>query len=710
MSDVNEKLGAVDAGTPLSSVEAREKRRLDEQEMAYYISELWRQSKDYYDTERRFVWVRSHHCVYGRQWAEWNPIDRRWFPMPPLGRDRRSTSNHLLGRVTQMAAKLVSSKPSFTVLPSRANMESRSAAKLGDRVLDRSWKKLDLFMHRYFSILHMIIYGLGAMKVWFDPGSGPVDVVERPLFDPEGNPVPPEVVPEVLGRQPEIMHSSYRGRIRVEAVSPGELHPPPAIYWPLLGLCPWLIHETMMSPAEILERFGVEVDPQDTEDAFNFAESLSFDVDRFTFYGFGARRRAVDKVPVLEYYEPARPIKGWERGRVIITTENKVLAIGESQFDDGRYPFALFPGVPEPGRFFPHSWVSDLIDPQLSYNQTRSRLKKWEALLFEPKVLNPINSGISKKLFRSSLGVLDYDTFGGKPEWWTPPNPPESAYSNLQVDLVDMDKIAMQFGFARGEQQQGSPSGALAQLLVEADATELGPLLSLHARAWEQVGEGILELTRKYTTGEQLLAFAGEGGIAEVSSFKGGDIPSGLMVEVQEDSMIPRIKSARVQAMRELVREGFYGNIIQDQKTRRRLLEYAGQPVALQGADTPDMNARRIAEHENFLLIYQGQQVQRRPTDDDEIHLEVMLDRVNQIDTFEWTEEVWQLFLGHLQEHQQSLMAAQAAEEKRQLELVRRAEEAKAMAGAKGKVAEEGARAILAPPKQEPQPEAAGGA
>jgi hypothetical protein len=321
-------------------------------------------------------------------------------------------------------------------------------------------------------------------------------------------------------------------------------------------------------------------------------------------------------------------------------------------------------------------------------------------LLFYPKVLNPSTSGIPDKHFNSKLAVLTYEAFGGKPEFWTPPQPPSEAFNVISVDQSDMDMISNQFGFSRGQQQAGSPSGALAQLLVEQDNSELSPLISMHARAWEYIGERLLELHRKFSGEKELLVLAGEGGIPDVSYFTGPDIPLGLKVEVQEDSLAPRIRSARVQMMKDLTQQGFFGNIMEDAKTRRKLLEYAGQPAGLMPTDTPELMHRSIAEKENFALIesggrlYSGLPVQRRPTDDDEIHLEVMLERANQVDSFEWTPETWQVFMAHMQEHQESLQQAQQAQEQQQLDAAKRMREIETQAVIKEDVASIAAKKI----------------
>lgn len=686
----NPKLGNIDASVPVSSY-MRKHKGLEESDIAYIVTEHWKASREYYSPERSYTWRRNQHFVYGRQWTQWNPIQRRWFPRLPVARDYRVTSNHLLGRVTQMAAKLVSSRPTFSVLPMRADMDARGAAKLAEKILDYDWRALDLFEHRFFAVLHMIMYGIGIFKTWFDPFSGGVDLRYRETLTvgPEGpEVVPQEIVEQTTGKPVPIESATWKGQIRAEAIAPDDFHVPPGIYWPILKLCKWVTHESSMTPEEIYERYKKEITPSDRPGMYSSVDQTASDLDRFTYLGFGNYRVMTNKTPVLEYYEQASDVEGFEKGKVYTVAEDQILDEGDSDFEDGHYPFALFPGVPEPGRFHPHAWVSDLVDPQINHNQTRSRLRKWEALLFDPKVLNPTTSGIPDKQFSSGLRVLNYEAFGGKPEFWSAPVPPNAAWTSMQYDIQDMDKIAMQFGFSRGEQQGGSPSGALAQLLVEADATELGPLLSIHARAWETVGQSILELHRKYSSGVQLLAFAGDGGIADIEHFTKTDIPLGLMVQVQEDSILPRLKSARVQSMRELTREGWFGDITQNPQLRRKLLEYTGQPSTLADVDSPDLDAKKIAVYENHLIIEKGQAVQRRPTDDDQIHVEAMLERANKLDSFEWPPETWKLFTDHLTEHQKSMeQAAQMAEEK-QLELQKKIRDIETMADVKGKIGE----------------------
>ena len=654
--------------------------------------------------EREYIWPRNWHMVMGRQWIRWNPAAKKWFALPPRP-ERASTANHLIGRVAHMAARMLSSRPNFSCLAMNDDPSSRRAAILGEKILEFDWSDLKLFQHRYYATLHMILFGFGLIKYWHDPFTGKVVPKKRLAEMPDG-----QIVEEDSLRAFE-----YTGGIKVTSVAPPELLMPPGLYWPDMGVSPWVIHETLMTPEEVKERYGKVVTPE-TNPTTGFNDGLSADVDRFTYYHFAGDYGRVGRVKVREYYEKPSPQRGFDKGAVITVCQGQVLNTDISQFDDGRYPFALFPGMPEPGKFIPHAWVSDMVGPQVKYNQKGSRLDTWFSLAFYPKILNPSTSGIPDHHFRSGgFEILNFDAMaGGKPEWWAPPPPPGQAFMAMDRDLKDLDGISSQYGFGRGEPQTGAPSGALAQVMIEADSTELGPLITLHARAWEEMGEGLLELHRRFDPPEKLIILSGATG-AEVMQYQKTDIPVGMRVAVQEDSLQPKIRAARKQELMTTLQSGLFGNPAQlPPKTRLKLLEWAGHPTTTMAKD-PDLLERELIEAENTMLVEMGQDVPVGPTDNDERHLECHSERTLFKDRFTWgdpeTSPIWQRLMKHMQAHQERIDQTKQAAEQEQLKQMqmgvdaqKQVIDARADADIRKDFADKGGQAILDAGKPEPEP------
>lgn len=604
--------------------------------------------------------------AYGRQWIDWNPILRKWTHRAPY-RDRTVTLNHLRGRVESRVARLTMQRPNFSVVPNSYDLTSKRAAKLAEKLLEFDWANLNMHLARYIATLHETLFGCGIIKVVWDKNGGKVTPNYGHYIDDTGEEIPQEKLEEAGAR---LVSYEREGEFRVEAIHPAQMHVPPGVMYPMTDLCPWMIHEYGMTREEIKQNFGVELQDVQSKGSGDFAESISQDIHRFTYQQWMSEGGQSGKVRVLEYYEPPAPHTNYDRGRCFIVADGKVLNRGEedsypgepSQFFDGRYPFFLFPSLPEPGRFWPRAWLSDQVDPQVSYNQTRARMRQWEALLFAPYILNPNTSGIPDPWFAGGYKVLTYQPHGGKPEFWSPPPVPSEAYRSLDRDITDMDMIGQQFGFSRGQTQQGSPSAALAQLMVESDSSELGPIMSIHARSWEKLGHALLELRRRYGKPQDMIRLMGVRGTPEVLSFKRSDIPANLLVRVQEDSLQPQIKAVRIETARNLVREGFYGNPAElPSATRQKLLENMGQPVGRFGVDDPAMAERAYAELENYHLVEGKADVPVRPgIENDEIHLAVHLERCNEPDAMEWDVEVVGRMQKHIKGHRDNLMKAQA--------------------------------------------------
>lgn len=598
--------------------------------------------------------------VLGRQWIRWNPAAKKWFGLPPRP-ERSCTSNQLIGRVAHMVARMLSNRPTFSVLAQSDAPDARRAAIIGEKVLEYDWTDLKLFQHRYFSTLHMIIFGFGLIKYWYDPHWGAVRKKKRERIMPDG-----------LRQTEETRSWEYAGGIRAVSTNPAELLTPPGLYWPDLSESPWVAHQVLMTPEEVSLRYGVEVNPEENPTS-GFSESLAADVDRFTYYHYAGDYKRVGRVKVTEYYEKPSPRSGYENGVCITACQGKVLSTEPSQFSDGRYPFAMFVGMPEPGKFTPHAWVSDLNGPQVQYNQMLSRMDTWAALAFYPNIINPTD--IPDHHFRSGgFAILNTSGMNGEPKWMVPPQIPGQAFMMADNAIKDLDRIGSQYGFGRGEPQTGAPSGALAQVMIEADSTELGPLITLHARAWEELGVGLLELHRKYDPPEKLIVLTGSSG-AEIMQYKKTDIPVGLRCVVQEDSLQPRIKAARKQELMSMLQSGIYGNPAElPPKTRIKLAEWAGHPTATIFKDA-DLLEYDLIESENLRMVEMGMECEIAPTDDHEAHISGHRERTLLKDRFEWgpvqESPVWQRIMAHIQGHQQAIDAAkqqQMAEQQQQMQ------------------------------------------
>ena len=690
--------GPITAHTNLSSYERAIGHRLDDKARAAYIDSLAAIAIESSRVEREYVWPRNWHMAFGRQWIRWNPAARKHMALPPSP-ERSLTSNQLIGRVAHMVARMLSNRPTFSVLAQNDTPDARRSAWIGDKILEFDWGDLKLFQHRYYSVLHMILFGFGVIKYWWDPHSGPVRPKTNVKRFPSGEPY------EETSRT----KFEHAGQIRISSPSPAEILVPPGMYWPDFSVCPWLIHETLMTIEDVEHFYGVKVKPDESH--ASFAENMSADIDRFTYFNYANDAKRVGRVKVREYYEKPAAQNGYEKGIVITACQGQILAEEPSQLQDGRYPFAMFAGMPEPGKFTPHAWLSDLVSPQVGINQMLSRLDTWAAMAFYPNILNPRNSGIPASYFKSGgFRILDYDE---KPEYMVPPQPPGSAFGMIDNHVKDLDRIGSQFGFGRGEPQGGAPSGALAQVMIEADSTELGPLITMHAREWEGCGSGLLELHRKFDPAEKMIALTGASGV-EVMTYKKTDIPVGLKVQVQEDSLQPRIKAARKQELQAAMATGIYsgpdGQI--PPRTKLALAEWAGHPTTNM-AKSSEMLEYELIEAENLKLVELGQEVEVAPTDDHEAHIAGHRERTLLKDRFTWgpmqESPVWQRMMAHIGQHQEAIDQAQQAEQEAQAAALKAQSDAE-MAVIKGKadldlrndLAKSGSEAILA--SQEPKP------
>jgi hypothetical protein len=311
---------------------------------------------------------------------------------------------------------------------------------------------------------------------------------------------------------------------------------------------------------------------------------------------------------VITYYERATDVKGFEYGKVYIVVNGKLVHEDRSQWDDGRYPIHAFPWMPRRGHALPHAWMSDLTEVQARVNQCNSLTLTHLGLLANPNILIPKGSGLPQQL-AFNFRVYYYNTSAGPPTFWSPPAPSTAVMQMGERAQTDLDRVGGTFPFARGEHQQGIPSGFYAQLLIEQDNAEIGPVVRRHAEAWEKCGEAIIDLHRSYDSPERMLAVVGTSHRTQLVAFSRDQLPAKLSLVVQESSLQTYSPAARITQAKELAQQGFFGAFADQPQVRKALLEFIRLPDITE-IDTGEALLLRAIDEIHTRLVEEGQPIQ----------------------------------------------------------------------------------------------------
>lgn len=623
--------------------------------------------------ERQVVWPRNLLMTYGEQRIRWNTYGRRWVRRPPGTREKQFQTNLLLGRVSHMAAELTQARPFFQVIPSTPDLSDRRSAKLGERVLYHDYRELDIGQIRHLAVLDSLIFGYGITEVGWDPYAGELKVEYEAIRDEDGNPVKNEMgVDQILrdkNGQPVVREARYEGAPYCRNVSPFEFFTPPGVTAPDLSLCPWVIRVMWKGEAEIRKKYDLpeNFDFGSPDPEFEHIESVSGFLSRGQHGTSPSEKKDTGLHLVVEYFEPACDVEGFEHGKVYTVVNDKLVGEERLSGDTGKYPFQIYPWQPKRGQFIPHAWVTDQIEIQMRYNMATSQELTWLSLFSQPNILVPKGSGIPQNI-AFNFRRYDFNPAAGPPQFWTPP-PPSVAITNAAERAVkDMDQVGSQFAFGRGEPVQGVPSARYAQYMQDADAKEIGPIVRMHATAMERMGEYLLGVHRRFDTAERLITITGRANRIELIPFQGTMLRQGLRVNVFETSMLSVIPSARMEQMRELLAAGLIGQQPMSPKTQRKVLEYIRMPELLD-IETGDSKTDRWIEDTLARVIEKGEPIQVSPFWEEPLLQtlkEAVIERTLEDDAWDWDDQTKQRLFEFYQTLGQRL--AEIAQQKMQEE------------------------------------------
>lgn len=669
---------SVDVGTPVSDVVRRE-GALSPGELARQVMERFRATYNNDAFERKKIWPRNLLYAYGQQDLAWDPDNGQWL-VRRATRVRRAQTNLLMSRIGDFVAQLTQHRPALAAVPLSQDLVHVRQARLGERLFAFDWRDLQIGRARYYAMLDAAILGTGILEAGYDPTAGGVEIIPqiqldqdlKPLTDKMGNPVP------VMGKdgRPVIAEARNKGRLFVRAISPFSFFTPPGVEVPSLRECPWVIRVTFMSEECVRQFYAKDGEFQGglvTKKTDLGRPSQELDIEPMRAYmnryqGF-TDRAAAGEHTVVEYFQRATDVDGFERGKILTVVNKQLVGDRPSWRENGEYPFFAFPWMPRRGRFWSAGWIDPQIGPQERYNNTLSHLSTLLALISNPAIMIPRNSGLPQTLVFQLQGYY-YNAGVGPASFLTPPAPNNAIYEMANRALQDLDRAGGQYAFSRGEPVPNVPSALYAQIMQDKDNTGFGPAVREHALSIEELGGALVELHHQFDDEERLLHIVGETNRVELLAFKGSDMPSSMRFVAQESSMYSSLPAAQLARVKDLMAMGLIAP--KDQPVppaeRKALLAYAQMPELVDvesGSNVIDKFVERTLAD----LIEMGKDVQISPLWNPkalEKLSEELETRVLREDVPHWDQPTVQRVMQFQQELSQAMQAVAQAQEKEQ--------------------------------------------
>ena len=602
-------------------------------------------------------------------------------------KDGRSdyVSNRIAQKVDGIVALMTSAMPEFSAKPGSARHEDRVAARVATRLCEDYYRSTLAKEKEERLVLWSALTGAGFLyntgkednqtkrRLYKDPMTGayvPADALseyERIALEQEGDFL------DVSDIEPDIeVLSPYAVNFDPEATTIDEAR--------------FMVHVEEVSIDYVFERFGVIVGPDSLP-----PQMVSYRERLATFYGtIGAgltwnsrsllgdtstnteRETTVLKEVVFKPYVQKQRNGKWKeypKGRYVVVAGGRVMYDGDNPFWEAGFkngfPVSMFGWRPMPGRFWPKSYVEDLIAPARAYNETRRAAIESFRTMGMPKWVTAKGSQLRKGQFDDRSGeVLTYNPHAGPaPAPVLPRSIDGNAVNHLimaaQADLEDASGI---HDLLSAKVPSNMRSGPAMELAMESDVTDLTPKMR---RLKGCIENALTNLVRAAGTmlGDDAIVQITGARPGDVSTFRASLVRGVRSIEIIPGSFAVRSKAAVQEKILNAIQAGALDPASNrgDREVVMRGLEFNEFHTEL----TRTERQRDTAELENEAMsapVPLAKFPSINDFDDDEIHIEVHASFIQSDDFRRLPPAQQSAILGHRMKHVQRRQQAQQAQ------------------------------------------------
>jgi len=452
--------------------------------------------------------------------------------------------------VRNQVAKLTSNAPTAYVLPTSADEEDLTAARVAERIWEAAYRDLKVDTITHDVAWWGSIAGTAFFKTYWDP----------------------------TARQGQ-------GDARIECVDPFHIFVPD-LHEKDIENQPFVIHGMTRNVNNVQRNYGINTNP------------ISHSTDPFMEQSYLASQgvtnsRTLKEVPCFEVWmKPDAHPEFPEGGLITVIGDRVVQMVKGYPYSHNEYPFAKFEDV-QTGKFYADSVINDLIGLQREYNRTRSQIIEAKNLMAKPRLIAPRGS-VNPRMITSEPGQVILYTPGFQPP--TPlPIDPLPSYVLQEVDRIqqDIDDISGQHEISRGQNPPQVTAASALTYLNEQDESKLQTSVRSMERAIEKVAKQYLKFVIDYWDEPRMVKVAGKDNAFEAYAWKAGDLRGNIDLRIEAGSALPQSKAARQAFLMDLFKMGALGPEQMYQALDMRGLEKAYEDMLID---------RRQAQRENLKM------------------------------------------------------------------------------------------------------------
>lgn len=670
-----------------------------------FVQRKWHSQDDLLRTRDRTI-EKNIRMLCGQQWSIWSPVLGRYVDLTHYLSDderrwrQRPVVDRLLGWFMLTHARLTENQPIITFQPSTLDRHDAELAEVADTLFKTAWRTAGMEGVHDALVSWLIPGGAAYLKSRIDTNGGelkswrgdavlsmdsPQGPIERPLsnvpYGPDGQPAfvrGEDDQVEMDGDEPRYgpAFSAREGAIAADPLSCLEVRGQwgANIEWHRKR---WHIHRSYMTPEEVLDRYGVECEP-DIIGAD--AEGLQ-ELNRILFGTgyFGAAHNANGSegmyedpegyCEVLEYWEAPCRLEGMQEtedspgGRLTAVTRTTCLRDGPRW---ARFPYTSpirqFEFVKLPGR--PHgSTPQERMNPvQQTYNRGWAQILEHRNRATNPILWYDKRSGIEKGDItnRPGLTVGANLSEGGKPPlgFVSPGQLSDDVYkiqALLKQELDDQGHIPG----GEGRPPTADPSGELvAQLRFNSDRPSQ-PTARRMVAEYARMAEDWLAIMPLIYDEERVLHWTGDDQVTRAVTVYPDLFKDGKVNVIPDlESMMPESRSERQARVTAMWKEGAFGDPLSP-PALRKYFELARFPHMGRTAGPGGIDAV-TAQQENGKLV-RGTPAAMIPVlewYDHEVHLYLHYEFMKAPEYIALPLPVQQAFVDHTEEHKAALALA----------------------------------------------------
>jgi hypothetical protein len=463
----------------------------------------------------------------------------------------RLVVNFIRPAVLRELAKLTSSRPMPTVVPSTNEGEDFSAAQVGEALIKARFAYAE-FEEQYRDwIWWGIVCGVSFIKQWWDGSAKDYDsmALPEPITMPDGSPVPEDMLAMIPGAQ-EYMQTLQPavGRICAERVNPFHMYVPDLLSKRLESQ-PYVIQVMTRHPDWVKKAYNLESVTPDSRAAATVMDAASLITK--------GMEEHLDSVIVKEMWLKPNAHPDFPEGGVLTIVNSKVVQVAEKwPLPYPEYPYYKYDGIPT-GGFYSDSSIVDLVSLNKEYNRSRSQMMEIKNTMGKPKIVYAHGSINPRKISSEPGQSIPYTAGYPPPQIMPGTDVPSTFYQELEILRRDFDDISGQHEISRGQTPKDVTSGTAIAFLQEQDDSLLSAKVSSIELACQFLGKHYLHLVSTYWDDQRVVKVTGKNQEYEAIHWKKDALRGNMDVRIQTGSALPVSKAAKQALVTEWMQNGF---------------------------------------------------------------------------------------------------------------------------------------------------------